>query len=88
MGGRACHTGEGGLVGRQCVAISVLLQVTGMLPGGLSIVGVFICCQVLSPQLLARLAKVLMNIDAGQEFKGHQPHQHLSLLHYCPVKKK
>lgn len=66
---------------------SVLLQVNAMLPGGLSVVGLFICCQALAP-LLARLAKVLTDIAAGQEFKGHQPHQHFSLLHYCPVKKR
>ena len=63
------------------------VQVKGMLPGGLDVVGVYICCQVLQTSL-ARLAKVLASIVAGREFKGHQPHPHMSLLHYCPVKKK
>lgn len=51
--------------------------------------GVFICCPTPSlPAVQARLSKILTDIVAGQEFKGHQPHQHLALLHYCHTKKK
>ncbi len=51
--------------------------------------GVFICCPSHSlPPLQARTSKILTDIAAGQEFKGHQPHQHLALLHYCYTKKK
>lgn len=61
----------------------------GLLPGGLYVVGLFICCpSQLLPPLQVRLAKVLADIEAGQEFKGHQAHQNLCLLHYCNVKKK
>lgn len=62
-------------------------QVNGVLPGGLDVVGVFICCESL-PHLMTKLAGVLRTIATKLESKGHHPHSHMSLLHFCPMKKK